>query len=507
MTDTALRDAVALLAAKTHSLSDADVSQEYAWGPHAEGVRFALIGSYHELRDLAVRLAGARARYGHGRTQAQHLLAHYLAAYDDLQAVLLGVTPEEYDREPAPSEWPLRYVVAHIVGAQRHFFTLVHYGVRRQRSGGTLPPELPADEVEDVLGPLDDLRDIMHNHGLRELLAYYGVLHRRTLEDFVTISDAELDGISRWWEEIDYDLHHRLHRFDAHLRQHTIQAEKTLAAIGKPPTEATRLLRLVYNALAEVEGWQLGAPDLLTAETQALAQRIAARATEVESLIRQTRALETAVTGGDLDTVRQLLEANPALASALDQQHLPLILTATYHGRRDIATELLMAGAELNIFAAAAIGHLEVVRREAANDPELLNACGRDGFTPLQLACYFGHEPTALWLIAEGADVTAVARNPMHIQPIHAAAAGGNLAIVAALLDAGADVNARQQRDFTPLHTAADSGSVALAQLLLDHGADRAARTADGQTPFDIAAEKGHTAVAGLVKPPARAAD
>jgi hypothetical protein len=48
-------------------------------------------------------------------------------------------------------------------------------------------------------------------------------------------------------------LRFRLHRFEEHLRQHTIQIDKTLVGIGKPPTEAHRLVRNVYNALADVE--------------------------------------------------------------------------------------------------------------------------------------------------------------------------------------------------------------------------------------------------------------
>jgi hypothetical protein len=53
----------------------------------------------------------------------------------------------------------------------------------------------------------------------------------------------------------------RLHRFEEHLRQHTIQLDKTLAAI-RPPTEAHRLVRNIYNALADVESSDEPAVDL-----------------------------------------------------------------------------------------------------------------------------------------------------------------------------------------------------------------------------------------------------
>ena len=45
----------------------------------------------------------------------------------------------------------------------------------------------------------------------------------------------------------------------------------------------------------------------------------------------------------------------------------------------------------------------------------------RDGFTPLQLAAYFGAARAAALLLARGAEVGAVADNPMRIQALHAA--------------------------------------------------------------------------------------
>ena len=68
---------------------------------------------------------------------------------------------------------------------------------------------------------------------------------------------------------------------EAHLRQHTIHAEKTLEALGRPPSEAMRLLRLIYAALAEAEGAAIGAADVAAQQRTATAQAILARAAEV----------------------------------------------------------------------------------------------------------------------------------------------------------------------------------------------------------------------------------
>ena len=61
-------------------------------------------------------------------------------------------------------------------------------------------------------------------------------------------------------------------------------------------------------------------------------------------------------------------------------------------------------------------------------------------------------------------------------------------AIIAALLDAGADLKARDKVGWTPLHWAAVSNeSPAIIAALLDAGADPKARDMVGKTPWDYA--------------------
>ena len=67
----------------------------------------------------------------------------------------------------------------------------------------------------------------------------------------------------------------RLHRFEEHLRQHIVQLDKTLAVI-RPPTEAHRLVRNVYNALADIESAAAGAEDLVSASANVISERAAA---------------------------------------------------------------------------------------------------------------------------------------------------------------------------------------------------------------------------------------
>jgi len=71
--------------------------------------------------------------------------------------------------------------------------------------------------------------------------------------------------------------------------------------------------------------------------------------------------------------------------------------------------------------------------------------------------------------------------------PLHCATWKGHVAVVAVLLEAGADVNARNQNDHwgtTPLHAAAHANQAAIAQMLLDKGADLNAPDLTGQPPM-----------------------
>ena len=56
------------------------------------------------------------------------------------------------------------------------------------------------------------------------------------------------------WIHYDVDVRFRLHRFAAHLIEHTVQCEKTLAALGWPPTEGRRIVRRLAALLGEIEG-------------------------------------------------------------------------------------------------------------------------------------------------------------------------------------------------------------------------------------------------------------
>jgi hypothetical protein len=82
-------------------------------------------------------------------------------------------------------------------------------------------------------------------------------------------------------------LEFRLHRFDAHLRQHTIQAEKTVLAVMGVPSEAKQLARIVLAALAEVEGILFGLESISEADQVSVADRITDYTTEIAVVLTE----------------------------------------------------------------------------------------------------------------------------------------------------------------------------------------------------------------------------
>ena len=152
----------------------------------------------------------------------------------------------------------------------------------------------------------------------------------------------------------------------------------------------------------------------------------------------------------------------------------------------------------------------------AGADP---NARAEDGFMPLHLAAsglkmwepeeieelaaegqlsalitpqYDTNPAVVKALIEAGADPNArIEEDVEGKMPLHYAATfGDNPSVIKALIEGGADPNARNTFGETPLHAAAlESANPSVIVALIEGGADPGARNDDGKTPFDYAKE------------------
>jgi len=286
-----LTQSVERFASRMAGTYDVGLEAPWSWQSYdSEGVRFAFCRTYEDLRELAARLVKQRMESGSPQSEAQYILAQYHAAYRDMQAAVLGLTEAQMLAAPDENNWPLHTIIAHMMQADIGFNVVVSYaleGIRAHaaRAADTIfEAQDITDEAWERIAGLDDAAEKALMDGpLEPVNARMAETHARVLKEHALISAAELDQPSRYWEAEPYSLRYRLHRFDSHMRQHTIQIDKTRAALGLLPTESQRLLRLIYAALAEVEGALIGFDQALPPEIAETARAIDARLAEISA--------------------------------------------------------------------------------------------------------------------------------------------------------------------------------------------------------------------------------
>ncbi|KAG9780374.1 hypothetical protein KCU88_g3711, partial [Aureobasidium melanogenum] len=257
------------------------------------------------------------------------------------------------------------------------------------------------------------------------------------------------------------------------------------------------------------------------------------QATETDShSTKVDNALIEAAKTGDIDVVKTLLEHgatvraptdfydDTALMAAASENHsdvLRLLLrhgavvdascgartalsAASEYGRVEAARTLIEHGADVNFLiggypaameAAAAQNEIDVAKVLVENGADLIGL----GASPLGRASASGHLEMVDFLLTAG--TPAVGNEEQ--RPLHNAAGFGHDKVVARLLEAGADVNARAVDGRTALHDAVTSGNSRCVQLLLEAGADPNITNKGRETPLHVASRDGHEEAVGLL--------
>jgi hypothetical protein len=84
------------------------------------------------------------------------------------------------------------------------------------------------------------------------------------------------------WMGFAIDIGFRIGRWSSHLREHTIQVEKTLVMLGHTPTEVDRLIRLILAEWGRAEAVLYGAADVGDALRPLVAAAARARSTAAQ---------------------------------------------------------------------------------------------------------------------------------------------------------------------------------------------------------------------------------
>ena len=133
---------------------------------------------------------------------------------------------------------------------------------------------------------------------------------------------------------------------------------------------------------------------------------------------------------------------------------------------------------------------LNLAKEMIAQKPALVNFNNNEHrMTPLHVTCVEGLTEMARYLMDAGADLEA--RDMNQATPLFTAVASNHLDMVKLLLKRGADVNATEDENVSPLHLSASFGHADIAEVLLDHGADKNAEDITGAKPRDLVETEG----------------
>jgi uncharacterized protein len=222
----------------------------------------------------------------------------------------------------------------------------------------------------------------------------------------------------------------------------------------------------------------------------------------------------------DPEKAKLLISRGADVNARSTQGRTPLMLASLRPGGSSIVALMLTKGADVNnkdnhgetaLGLAATIGDVETMRLLLAKgaDPSAANGKGE---TPIILATKSKQAEAVRLLIAKRVDVNVAntSNNAVRkgrvamikLRPLHRAAAFGPVEMVRDLLQAGADVNARDSRELTPLifAVATEYPDPRIIRTLLDAEADVNARDNMGETALDWAERFGYPEVIAALK-------
>lgn len=176
------------------------------------------------------------------------------------------------------------------------------------------------------------------------------------------------------------------------------------------------------------------------------------------------------------------------------------LMMAVYKDNLRMAKQLWEAGADMNrqdmqhgrtaLHWAAFKGHTALAKAlvEAGADASMHDAMG---YTALELALHHGHKETA--------ETIKQAMTELLNTALLVATQRKNHALMQRLLDAKASANCADMRKSTALHWAANRGDVEGAKILINAGADIHAKNEKGVTPLMEAATMGRVKIVDLL--------
>jgi hypothetical protein len=259
----ATRAPLAAVIADLLAIPDDELERRWRWLPSdidELDVRYGLYRVHESLESAIAAIATGRGDSGPGASigPAIPFLDAMAVARWELHGALAGLSAADWDADPGGGEWTVRQTLGHIISSQRSYGWFNAWFVREgfveglaiRPPAGTLPDE-PTEEAEatgteaEVRARLDEVVDA----NIAANAAFDGPAMR----------------VGARWMGMHVPIDFRLGRYGSHIREHTIQVDKTLAMIGRQPTEVERVVRLILGSYGRLEAVFVGrtAEDLV----------------------------------------------------------------------------------------------------------------------------------------------------------------------------------------------------------------------------------------------------
>lgn len=223
--------------ARFAALDEKELARPWRFREKPMDVRYALYRTIEEAQETSVRVAALP------HPESRRILSLAQRAFGDLRGLLIGLPTELLDKAPREGEWSVREILRHVIVIEGRYAVQTRHAVERADADPirVADGQLPTPAQTDVTG------------GISEILARVGAARAETDRRLGDLPAAAMVRPTQWIQ-YDVDVRFRLHRFAAHMVEHTVQCEKALAALGGRVTEGRRIVRRLTALLGEVEG-------------------------------------------------------------------------------------------------------------------------------------------------------------------------------------------------------------------------------------------------------------
>jgi hypothetical protein len=253
----ATRGLLAALIDELVAIPDDALERGWRWLPSdldELDVRYGLYRIHEQLESAIAAIATGHSDGGASNAGAGPAIPALQAATVarwELHGALAGLSAADWDTDPGGGEWTVRQTLGHIIVSQRSYGWFNAWflskgfaeGEAIRPPAGALPEE-PTEEDESrgtataVRARLDDVVDA-------------------NIAAFAALDGAALRVDARW-AGLHIPIAFRLGRYGSHIREHTVQVDKTLALIGRRPTEVERIVRLILESYGRLEALFVG---------------------------------------------------------------------------------------------------------------------------------------------------------------------------------------------------------------------------------------------------------